>query len=529
MTRAKKSSVQNQIRTAFVTDEAAQSIPVLAEHILADQSSISPPNDTGDPTGPSRDRYRDRKKKKAKGKIGDIISDNPIISGKPGKIRIPVDPDQEPIFRPGRDQNGQGGGPGAGQPGEDPGEFIEVSFEEFIEMFFEALGLPNMLKKMFAESMVRTNKRRGISRVGPQARINKHETAVARLKRASAMRNSRPQDFVDDFALKCQSVFEAYVFWAAGADESRPILPEPLFMLVGDQVEEFLTEVERAGMTESVVDKITYRQSVVVLVSRYLADNPDSTVAPYTVDEELRLRIEDYVFAKERDGEMIPTIDEVPFHKTDLRYNRIEEREDPDSKAMVGLILDRSGSMTGDPIVIAKAYFFICVLFLRTKYKHVAIIKISHDSQDYLWNTEEEFFKIGASGGTVAVPAWDLLYRIAEVGATCKQTGVYAGPFPASEWNRYMFHATDGQLFDGRGVIQHWWTKIIEAPFNYAGYLECVTSWGSRSGSWESGGEALLGLPDQISQYVGMARAASLADVPEAFAQILDKDRQKGA
>ena len=403
-----------------------------------------------------------------------------------------------------------------------------MSFEEFIEMFFEALGLPNMLKKMFAESMVRTHKRRGVSQVGPRARMNKHETAIARLKRASAMKNTQPGNFIDDFANKCQAVFEAYVFYAACADDAAPVFPEPIYEMIGYQVEEFLAAVENANLNLLVANGPAYRKTVVELVTSYLADNAGTTVAPYTIDEALQQRIEEYVYAKERDGELIPSIDEVPFHNTDLRFNRIEEREDPDSKAMVGLILDRSGSMDGDPIIIAKAYFFICVLFLRTKYKQVEIIKISHDSQDYLWKTEEEFFKIGASGGTVAVPAWDLLYRIAETGATCKQTGNSAGPFPASEWNRYMFHATDGQLFDGEKVIQGWWSKIIQAPFNYAGYLECETSW-SRSGSWDTAGRALLGLPADVKQFVGMARAASLADVPDAFKLILDKDRQKEA
>lgn len=522
MARTKKVSAKNR----FVMAVGADAASLTEAPILAGKNNISPPPDSGDPTGPSRDRYRDRQKKKAKGKIGDILNDNPIL--KPGgKIRIPVDPEKEPIWRPGRDQNGQGG-PGKGEPGEDPGEFIEVSFEEFIEMFFEAIGLPNMLKKMFAESMVRTHKRRGVSQVGPRARMNKHETAVARLKRASAMKNSQPGNFVDDFEGKCQAAFEAYVFYAAASDDTFPVLPEPIYQMVGPQIEEFLSEVEAANPHDLVTDAAAYRKFMVDFVNAYLGENVGTTVAPYTVNDEMRQRIEEYVYAKERNGELIPSIDEVPFHNTDLRFNRIEEREDPDSKAMVGLILDRSGSMDGDPIIVAKAYFFICVLFLRTKYKQVAIVKISHDAQDYLWNTEEEFFKIGASGSTVAVPAWDLLYRIAETGATCKQTNVSAGPFPASEWNRYMFHATDGQLFDGEKVIQEWWTRIITAPFNYAGYLECVTSW-SRGGGWDIAGRALLGLPAEVKQYVGMARAASLADVPDAFKQILDKDRQKEA
>ncbi|MBK9204427.1 MAG: DUF444 family protein [Candidatus Obscuribacter sp.] len=191
-----------------------------------------------------------------------------------------------------------------------------------------------------------------------------------------------------------------------------------------------------------------------------------------------------------------------------------KKRDDPDSKAWVALVLDRSGSMSGDPIIIAKAYFFICVLFLKTKYKEVAISMISHDAQEYLWKTEEEFFKIGAGGGTVAVPAWELVFNIAEYGARSKTTNVSAGPYPAAAWNRYMFHATDGDLFDGEEAIRDWFTKIIRAPFNYVGYLEVGTSWSGRSG-YSLGGQALKGLPNDVKAHLGMAKASQLADVPE--------------
>ena len=501
---------------------------VLEPPIMADRNVIRPPHTGGDPTKPDRDRYKDRQKGKAKKKIGDIIGDNPIIT-KPGKIKIPVEPDKEPIWRSGRDGKG-GGGSGKGKAGDQPGDYIEVSWEEFIEMFFDSINLPNMLKKMFAQTMVKTQKRRGVTKVGPRSRMSKHDTAIARMKRASALRNSRPDEFVDDFAAKCQSVFEAYAFWAASRSGFGSILPEPVIFLIGDEVDEFLSQVENAIPSNLVQEPEKYRQAILTTVNAYLEEN-DTNTAPYTLEEELRQRIEAYVYEKERQGDLIPSAWEVPFANSDMRYNRVEEKEDPDSKAMVGLILDRSGSMSGDPIIIAKAYFFICVLFLKTKYKNVAIVMISHDAQDYLWRTEEEFFKIGAGGGTVAVPAWDLLLRIAQTGATCKQTGVQAGPYPASEWNRYMFHATDGQLFDGDDTIRDWWTKIIRAPFNYAGYLEIGNSWGGWGSSrgWDMAGEALLGLPADVKAHVGMAQAKSLADVPEAFKQILDKDRQKEA
>jgi uncharacterized sporulation protein YeaH/YhbH (DUF444 family) len=500
-----------------------------SDAMLAAGNVINPPGTGGDRTGPDRERYRERQKGKAKKKIGDILAGEPVIT-RPGKIKIPVDGGYEPRWRPGRDG---GGGKGKGKKaGEGQGEYVEVTWEEFIEMFFEAINLPNLLKKQFATSLVKTTKRRGVTNVGPRARLNKRETAKARLKRASALKNAQPDQFVDDFAGKCQAVFEAYIFWAANELGVHGVLPEPVYKAVEDNVEAFLNEIEFAGIVNTMTDEEidSLRRTALEKTLEYLEAHREKgvSVAPYTVDQALQLKIETYVFDAERVGREIPSIDEVPFQKTDFRYNRVEERDDPDSKCAVWLVLDRSGSMSGDPLVIAKAWFFINVLFLRTKYKDVQLILISHDGVDYLWNTEEEFFKIGAGGGTVAAPAWDLVYLTAEFGATCKQTGVSRGPFPRAQYNRYMFHATDGALFDGRTVIQDWWTKIIRtAKFNYCGYLEVGTSWFGGGGGWNLGGEALLGLPADVKQFLGMARANSLADVPDAFVQILTKDRVK--
>lgn len=530
----KTSSKQNELqrnRFSFIAPGDDQLLPILAAS--SGKPSISPPGRGGDKTERDRQRYKDRQKGKLKKKMGDIIGDNPIIT-RPGKINVPVDPEAEPIWRPGRDGSGQGG-PGKGKPGSDPGDYVEMDFEEFVEMFFESIGLPNMLKKMFAQTMVKTHKRRGLTNHGPRSRINKRATAVARLRRAAAAKNVRPEEFVENFEEKCQSVFEAYVFWAymQSGKSGDALFPEPAYKVSGTEgaVDEFLSEIENAIPTDQVSadDVAAFRQDIFDSVLDYLENEGSAEaaeVAPFTVNENIRMRVAAYVFTKERDGAGIPTVAEVPFHKNDLRYNRIEEKDDPDSKAWVALVLDRSGSMSGDPMVIAKAYFFICVLFLKTKYKEVAISMISHDAQEYLWKTEEEFFKIGAGGGTVAVPAWELVYKIAETGARSKTTGVSAGPYPAASWNRYMFHATDGDLFDGEETIREWFTRIILAPFNYVGYLEVGTSWGGRSG-YSLGGQALRGLPAAVKAHLGMAKANQLADVPEAFKQILDKDRQQ--
>ncbi len=494
-------------------------------------TAINPPSPAGgDRSGPDKQRYNDRQKAKTKGKINDILGGNPVIT-QPGKIKVPVEGGYEPKWRPGRDGKG-GSGSGNGKAGDQPGEYVEMSFEEFLELFFESLNLPFMLKKQMAQSMVKSFHRRGVSATGPKARLNKKQSAIERLKRAISEANNRPEDFVPDFAQKCQDVFEAYVFWAGLNTATN--YPKPLFNFVEANIEEFLSKVESADVAIPVIvdsEKSAYRKAIVDSVTAYLESN-NAVIAPVEcASEDLIARIKAYVFTSQREGNIVPSVEEVPFHKNDLRYNRLEERDDPDSKAVVFLLLDRSGSMTGDPLVIAKAYFFLNVLFLKGRYKTVKLVLISHDAQDYMWKTEEEFFKIGAGGGTVAVPAWELTYKVAQTGATCKQTNVTEGPFSVSEWNRYMFHATDGQLFDGADVIQNWWTKILsqsDAAFSFAGYLEIGNSWGGYSKDWDLGGQALIKLPSEIKDHLGMARVNSLSEVADAFVQILTKDRKKG-
>ncbi|MFX5752213.1 DUF444 family protein, partial [Acinetobacter baumannii] len=77
------------------------------------------------------------------------------------------------------------------------------------------------------------------------------------------------------------------------------------------------------------------------------------------------------------------------------------------------------------------------VLFLRTRYKDVAIVMVAHDAQAYEIQEEKNFYQIEVGGGTMFVPAYQMVLDIA------------TERYPVSSWNRYMFHATDGYMFDG--------------------------------------------------------------------------------
>lgn len=214
----------------------------------------------------------------------------------------------------------------------------------------------------------------------------------------------------------------------------------------------------------------------------------------------------------------VPDQELVPFEPEDLCYRRAEERWDPDSKAVAFLILDRSGSMGGEPLAIAKFFFLLNILFLRYRYKDVRIVMIAHDGQAYEIQNEEDFYKIEVDGGTMFVPAYEMTWQIAEA------------RFSPSSWNRYVFQATDGYMFDGNEEVTAWYRKFIKNKFEYAAYLE-IDPWAGRgfggSRSWAPGGQALLALEPSIRKRVGMARVSSIDEVLAAFKTVLNPDRQE--
>jgi uncharacterized sporulation protein YeaH/YhbH (DUF444 family) len=485
---------------------------------------IVPPGPERDRSGPERERYKERQKERMKGNAGDIIKKVPIPT-KDGKIRVPTTGGYEPTWRPGRDGDGQGG-PGPGEPGEDQGEYVEMSPEEFADFVLEDLDLPNMERKQIATAVVKSQKVKGIARHGPKARMNKRATAKARIRRVAALRNAQPELFVENFAEKCQQVFDAYHFYAVASDLSRPIFPGKLYAMIGENVEAFLSEIETIEPWQKLYfdDATAFRMEVREAVKAYLHANGEAAFAPYTVHEQLQQRIERYVYNKEREGEFLPSIEDVPFHKNDMRYNRLQDKFDPDSKAVVAFLQDRSGSMTGEPLALCKMYWFLLYLMLQRRYKDVTILYFSHDSVPYLWKNYAEFINIGASGGTVVASSLELVYKVLEFGAKSETTGNSAGPFPKTQYNRYFFHGTDGDLFDGAGVIQNGWKKLlVDAELNFCGYLETGTSWGGWSTRYSLGGQALQGLPSELKAKIGMAKVNRSDDVIKAFKEILTK------
>jgi len=97
-------------------------------------------------------------------------------------------------------------------------------------------------------------------------------------------------------------------------------------------------------------------------------------------------------------------------------------------------MMDVSGSMSAIHKRIARLFFYWTVRFLRHRYSHVEVRFIAHTTQAREV-TEQEFFNRVESGGTLVSSAYERARRIQRE------------EYPASDWNVYMLHASDGENF----------------------------------------------------------------------------------
>jgi len=488
----------------------------LNTHEILLNSRIVPPPGPHDRTKGDKDRFRDRNRGKLdKNKLKDILQNNPVFGDK-GKVRVPIDGGKEPRWRPGRD--GKGGGKGR-KGGKDPGDlvYVDMDYDEFVEWMFEDLNLPFLHKTDQATTLIKTYKMRGKTDTGPEPRIDWEETEVRRIERGVGMLNAHPEDFpvLNDF-------FRLAIIQTV--DRLRPMLPASFTEAQLDLAKDTLVALHEQREKALPLSKEAMR-CLNLLVGCLMDYQSKLNLEPEAIGRLGRmvseLRDSSGIVPLLKAGHDIPSKMDAPLQDDDFIYQRVEVNYEPDSKAVAFLVLDRSGSMGGDPLAIAKFYFLLNVLFLRTRYKDVAIVMVAHDAQAYEIQEEKNFYQIEVGGGTMFVPAYEMVLDIANQ------------RYPVSSWNRYMFHATDGYMFDGEEEMIEWWTRLISpgtdgGTFRFAGYLE-IDPWGGRgwgASSWAPGGQALLQLPQAIKQHVGMARVSSMDEVVDAFKAILTQEAE---
>lgn len=160
-------------------------------------------------------RHNEKVKEAIRGHLGDIISEEAIISANGDKIvKIPIRGLELPGFRYNKGKSshvGQGTGdshigdivgvPGPVESGERPGAGeepgidyyeAEITIDELANLVFEDLGLPNLTKKPGEEITDPEIVFDGRSKTGSLSRLNRKQTIIANIKR-HAIQGEKPK------------------------------------------------------------------------------------------------------------------------------------------------------------------------------------------------------------------------------------------------------------------------------------------------------------------------------------------------
>ena len=121
---------------------------------------------------------------------------------------------------------------------------------------------------------------------------------------------------------------------------------------------------------------------------------------------------------------IIPTRD-------DMRYKSWKTEEEPIANAVILYMMDVSGSMGDEQKEIVRIESFWIDTWLRRQYKGIETRFIIHDAAAREVD-RDTFFRTRESGGTMISSAYRLAADIIE------------RDYPASQWNIYPFHFSDG-------------------------------------------------------------------------------------
>jgi len=147
----------------------------------------------------------------------------------------------------------------------------------------------------------------------------------------------------------------------------------------------------------------------------------------------------------------------------DLRFRQLARRTMPATQAVVFMLLDVSASMSDADRKLAKSFFFWAVQGLRREYRHLDTVFIAHTTEAWQF-TEEEFFQVSGSGGTVASSAF------------ARVRALMGERYDPARYNVYVFYASDGDNassdHDGASAL----LSGIAGAASYCGYLEVAAT-----------------------------------------------------
>ena len=333
----------------------------------------------------NRQRFINRSKKHLKESLGEAMKNRSVKDLKSGsRVRVPTKSIKEPQFQydpktgekdyilPGNKEYLQGdkirkpaggSGSGGGQEGSDDAygedDFIfSISRDEFLDILFEDLELPNLKEKKKKSIEEYVTRRSGYVNEGSPNNLNLEQSMIRSIGRRIALKNPKKKKI--------------------------------------KELEERLAELNED------------RKPLLAIIDKY-SDAKKRRCKEWSelknINEEI-VEIEEEIVILKRRRDAISFIDPI-----DLKFNNFTKVPNPKNAAVMFCILDVSISMQEREKDLAKRFFILLHLFLSMKYDKVEIVFIRHHTTAKEC-TEEEFFTSKESGGTVVSSALDMAYNI---------------------------------------------------------------------------------------------------------------------
>ncbi len=245
--------------------------------------------------------------------------------------------------------DGMGDGSGVGGDGDGEDEFhFMISKKEYMDIFFEDLELPDLVKKQLSTIEETKLKRAGFAVDGIPSRLNYVRSLKQSVGRRAALRNPKKRKLRE-------------------------------------------MEDELANLLEYVAN----------------CTDDEGQLSVDCQDEQIRITaLTEAIIALKRKIKAVPFIDEI-----DLRYNRFEVVTVPTTQAVMFMLMDVSGSMDEYKKEMAKRFYMLLYIFLNRTYKHIDIVPIRYHTEAKEVD-EQEFFYSRETGGTLVSPALELAKQI---------------------------------------------------------------------------------------------------------------------
>lgn len=453
---------------------------------------------------PSRRRFIDRHKRYVKKAVNRSLSAGNITDiGRGGvDVTIPKEDVKEPTIHHGKDgtfervfpgnkeyragdrvpkQGGGGGGKKGSKDGEGEDDFIfHISEDEFLNIIFEDLELPNLTKRTDARSTETKPKRAGFVSQGPFAKLDLARSKRKKMERVLAA--STPyNDQIIALLREERDILENYQA-SPPPDAAGP---------------------DRRSAPSSWVPRVKIIETLQKEIGA-LKDCYEAVLQP--ADAARIAEIESEVSELESRKKRIPKWNE----STDLKFRFHEQKPVPTTKAVMFCLMDVSASMDQETKDQAKLFFFMLYRFLQRHYEQTDIVFIRHHSVAEEVN-EEDFFYKRETGGTVVSTA------------LVKMLEIIQERYPAREWNIYGAQASDGENFSyDNPDCEHYLGEILEKVQGYF-YTELTES--EPDELWDT----YEGLRSQYPDRFWMGQIQSRRDIWPVFREFFKKRDKVGS